>query len=247
MKINLPQVEKRAGTTFAAKEILLEALTHSSYAYENQGGAPRDNEILEFLGDSVIGLVAAEYLRSAFPGRREGELSKLKSLLTNTASLASFAESIKLDRALLLGRGEEKSGGRKKQKILAGVFEALAGAVHVDGGYQRARAFVLPFLERAMKTIRAGQGQVDNYKSALQEWLQKNGRPAPVYRLVSSRGPQHRREFIVEVISGEETLARSKGESIKDAEQGAAQKALKNRLGRKMRALPGEMFWLKKG
>lgn len=246
MKLNLPQVEKRAGYVFAGKETLLEALTHSSYAYERQGAFPRDNEVLEFLGDSVVGLVAAEHLRSAFPGHREGELSKLKSLLTSTASLASFAEKIKLDKALLLGRGEEKCGGRKKKSILAGVFEALAGAVHLDGGYQNARAFVLPFLEQALKKIQAGRGEVDNYKSALQEWLQKSGRPTPGYRTVSSRGPQHRRIFIVEVNSGDEVLARAKGESIKDAEQKAAQKALKDRLGRKMRALPGEMFWLKK-
>lgn len=221
-------------------------MTHSSYAYEKRGASDRNNEVLEFLGDSVIGLVTAEHLQKSFPEHGEGDLSKLKSLLTSTASLASFAEKIKLDKALLLGRGEEKSGGRKKKTILAGVFEALAGAVHLDGGFESARTFLLPFFEQSLKKIQAGRGRVDNYKSALQERLQRSGCPAPVYRTVSSAGPQHRRVFFVEVFCGDRRLARAKGGSIKDAEQKAAQKALRDSLGRKMRPLPGEMFWVKK-
>ncbi len=246
MKPNLSQIEKKAGHVFSRKDLLLEALTHSSYAYEKRGTSGRNNEILEFLGDSVIGLVTADTLLSLFPGHSEGELSKLKSLLTSTASLASFAEKIKLNKALLLGHGEEKSGGRKKNTLLAGVFEALAGAVYQDSGYQGARSFLRPFLDQALKKIQSGPGLVNNYKSALQEWLQKGSRPAPEYRTISSDGPQHRKVFVVEVFCGDKRLARAKGGSIKDAEQKAAQKALKDRLGRKMRALPGEIFWLKK-
>lgn len=246
MKFNSAQVEKRAGYVFTRKESLREALTHSSCAYETGGREIRSNEVLEFLGDSVVGLIAADHLRSAFPESNEGELTKLKSLLTSTSALASFAEKLKLDKTVLLGRGEEKCGGRQKKTILAGVFEALAGAVYLDGGLSAARDFLLPHLEQGLKKIRAGAGRVDNYKSALQELLQKHDQPPPVYRTVSATGPQHSREFTVEVLCAGKRLARAKGGSIKDAEQKAAQKALKDRLGRKMRALPGEMFWLKK-
>ncbi|MBN2198806.1 MAG: ribonuclease III [Candidatus Aminicenantes bacterium] len=245
MKPGLSQIEKRAGYVFRSERLLREALTHSSYAYENTGSSAGNNEVLEFLGDSVIGLVTAECLRLTFPEHGEGDLSKLKSLLTSTASLASFAEKIKLDKTLLLGRGEEKNGGRRKKTILAGAFEALAGAVHLDGGFESARAFLLPFFEPFLKKFRAGRGQVDNYKSALQERLQRSGRSAPAYRTVSSSGPQHRRVFVVEVYCGDKRLARARSGSIKDAEQKAAQKALKDALGRKMRPLPGEMFWVK--
>jgi ribonuclease-3 len=246
MKLKLAQVEKKIGHTFNDQDTLREALTHSSHSYEEQGRDGRDNEVLEFLGDSVIGLAAADFLQSSYPGMSEGELSKFKALVTSTACLASFAEKIKLDKALLLGRGEEKSGGRKKKTLLAGVFEAVVGAIYRDGGYEPARSFVKPFLEAALKKLKSQPCLINNYKSALQESLQKDDLPAPVYRTVAAAGPHHQRVFLVEVSCADGKTARAKGGSIKDAEQKAAQKALKGRLGRKMRSLPGEMFWLKK-
>ncbi len=246
MKQNLSRVEKKIGHVFNNKSYLREALTHSSFAYERPGQGERDNEVLEFLGDSVIGLAAADILQAAHPGLSEGGLSKFKAMVTSTASLASFAEKIKLDKALLLGRGEEKSGGREKKTILAGVFEAVVGAIHRDAGFEQARAFVEPFMEAALKKVKSGACLINNYKSALQEILQKDNLPAPVYRTVTITGPPHQRVFLVEVLCAEGRPARAKGKSIKDAEQKAAQKALKERLGRKIRSLPGEMFWLKK-
>jgi ribonuclease-3 len=246
MKIKLAQVEKKIGHTFNDRDTLREALTHSSYSYEKEGQGGRNNEVLEFLGDSVIGLAAADFLQSSYPEMREGELSKFKAMLTSTACLASFAEKLKLDKALLLGRGEEKSGGRKKKTLLAGVFEAVAGGIYRDSGYDPARRFVKPFLEAALKKLKSQACLINNYKSALQESLQKDDLPAPVYRTVAATGPHHRRVFLVEVSCADGRTARAKGGSIKDAEQKAAQKALKKRLGRKMRSLPGEMFWLKK-
>ncbi len=246
MKLKLAQVEKKIGRVFHGQETLREALTHSSYSYEKKGQEGRDNEVLEFLGDSVIGLVAADFLQASSPAWTEGELSKFKALVTSTACLASFAEKIKLDKALLLGRGEEKGGGRKKKTLLAGVFEAVVGAIYRDGGFEAARAFVQPFLETALKKIKTQSCLINNYKSALQESLQKDDLPAPTYRTVAASGPQHQRTFLVEVCWADGRTARAKGNSIKDAEQKAAQKALKERLGRRMRSLPGEMFWLKK-
>jgi len=226
MKLKLAQLEKKIGHAFRDQDLLREALSHSSYSYEKQEGALRDNEVLEFLGDSVVGLVAADFLLSSYPGLSEGELSKFKALVSSTACLASFAEKIKLDKALLLGRGEEKSGGRKKKTLLAGVFEAVVGAIYRDSGYEPAQRFVRPFLEAALKKLKSPACLVNNYKSALQESLQKDALPAPVYQTVAATGPQHRRIFLVEVCCADGRTARAKGSSIKDAEQKAAQKAL---------------------
>jgi ribonuclease-3 len=246
MKQNISKVEKKIGYVFKSKSYLRQALTHSSFAYEKPGQGEGDNEVLEFLGDSVIGLAAADLLQAAHPELSEGELSKFKAMVTSTASLATFARKIKLDKALLLGRGEEKSGGRKKITILADVFEAVAGAIYRDAGFDQARAFVGPFMEAALKKVKSGACLINNYKSALQEILQKDNLPPPLYRTVTVTGLPHQRVFVVEVLCAEGRPARAKGKSIKDAEQKAAQKALQERLGRKIRSLPGEMFWLKK-
>ena len=133
MRVKPDRIQKTTGYTFNDPDLLRKALTHSSHAYENQPDGPQDNELLEFLGDSVIGLVTAEFYFRAFPDRTEGELSKLKASATSTLALAKQAQRIKLDKAILLGRGEEKSGGRTKGSILAGAFEALVGALYLDG------------------------------------------------------------------------------------------------------------------
>ncbi len=237
------QVEKKVGHVFRRPDLLEQALTHSSYAYENPAaGGVRDNELLEFLGDSVVGLAAAAYVYAAFPGRSEGELSKLKASATNTAALARLARSVRLDKALRLGRGEEKSGGRKKPSILAGVFEAVVGAVFLDGGFDPARAFVERLMAADFRDIPAEDFRINNYKSALQEHFQKDNQPPPEYRTVATRGPDHERVFAVEVVHGGRTLARARGPSKKAAEQKAAQKALKRILGRRMKSRGDEDF-----
>lgn len=238
----LERLEKAVGHVFKDRGLLTRALTHSSHAYETRPGAPEDNELLEFLGDSVVGLVAAEFALSAFPGRNEGELSKLKSSATSTMALARLAKSIKLDRVILLGRGEEKSGGRKKVSILAGAFEALAGAVYIDGGFEAAGRFVRPLLGPALKPLRSESQTVNNSKSALQEICQKAGLPAPAYTIVSEKGPAHDRTFVVEVRLGDKVLAKSRGASKKSAEQAAAEKALKSFFGRKLKRISPEAF-----
>lgn len=239
MKMNLERVEKKLGYVFKDRVLFERALTHSSFAFERPG--VKDNELLEFLGDSVVGLAVAHHFFAAYPGLAEGELSKLKSTASSTLSLSDFALKLKLDRALLLGRGEEKSGGRKKRTILAGVFEAVVGAVYLDGGFEEARSFVVGVLESSFRPIRE-EFLINNFKSALQEKFQKEGLASPSYRTLVEKGPDHDKTFVVEVCAGERVLARSRGGSRKAAEQDAARKALKSILGRRMKVLTRESF-----
>jgi ribonuclease-3 len=241
------RIQKTTGYTFNDPDLLRKALTHSSHAYENQPDDPQDNELLEFLGDSVIGLAKAEFYYRAFPDRSEGELSKLKASTTSTLALSRQAQKIKLDKAIFLGRGEEKSGGRTKSSILAGAFEALVGAIFLDGGFAAARAFINRLLAPTLKPIQTESFEINNYKSALQELFQKSNLPAPSYRTVTAKGPEHRMTFTVEVLAGDRVLAKAKGGSKKNAEQKAAQKALKSYLGRRMKEISPEAFIVEGG
>ena len=246
MKTNLANLEKKIGITFRDRGLLQRALTHSSFAYEQQPPSLSDNEVLEFLGDSVVGLVTADFFCSAYPSSAEGDLSKFKSAAASTLSLSQFARKIKLDKHILLGKGEERSGGRKKKTILAGVFEALVGAIYLDQGYEAARQFIIRLLRESYKRTDDQKFLINNFKSALQEHFQKESLPAPEYRTVTSVGPDHRKTFIVEVYLGPYALAKAKGLSKKSAEQRAAQKALQSLLGEKMKVLSSETFLLKK-
>lgn len=240
--MKLERLQKDIGYRFCNQKLLSKALTHSSYAYENQPQTAKDNELLEFLGDSVVGLITAEFFYAAFPDKGEGELSKLKSSATSTFALARFALKIRLDKFVMLGRGEEKSGGRKKPSILAGTFEALAAAVFLDGGLEAARKFVTQFLTTTLAPIRSQGFEINNYKSALQEMFQKSNLPAPRYTTVTEKGPAHKKTFLVELLLDGRCIAKATGHSKKSAEQKAAQKALKTYLGRKMKELSPEAF-----
>jgi ribonuclease-3 len=238
-------VEKKLGYSFRDIRLLEKALTHSSYAYEKQSAGVEDNERLEFLGDSVVGLIIAEYFYSGTSDKAEGELSKLKSSAVSTLALAGLARKVRLEKGLLLGRGEEKSGGKKKISILAGVFEAVVGAIYLDGGLQAAKSFLLRLLDLSLKSVPKEPFVLNNYKSALQEMFQKEGLPAPLYRTVTEKGPDHEKTFIVEVCLEDHPLAKAKGRSKKSAEQRAAEKALRAFLGRKMKPLTAEAFFIK--
>lgn len=246
MNTNLSLFEKKIGYKFKNREILLQALTHSSYAYENHPNTRADNEVLEFLGDSVLGLLIADFLCMSFPDLTEGELSKLKSAAASTSSLSYFAQRIKLDKQILLGKGEEKSGGRKKKTILAGGFEALIAAIYLDGGLEKAKDFLGSYLKSLFRKINVERFFINNYKSALQEYFQKENLPSPVYKTITTEGPDHKKVFHVEVFSEDNSMAKARGPSKKSAEKKAAQKALKNLLGRKMKALTSDTFLLKK-
>lgn len=246
MQVKLADLEKRLGYSFREKELLIKALTHSSHAYEAQTEEINDNEVLEFLGDSILGFILADFLCTTFPFLTEGELSKLKSAMASTTALAAFAQKVKLDRRVLLGKGEEKSGGRHKKTILAGTFEAVIAALYIDGGIEEVRRFLDSLFGTFMKRVDMSKFLVNDYKSALQEHLQRSDSPGPVYRTVTTKGPDHKKRFVVEVTYREKRLAKATGVSKKDAEQRAAQKAVKSLLGKKVKTLTSDTFLLKK-
>jgi ribonuclease III len=211
---------------FRDRGLLEHAMTHTSRANEDVSGGVADNESMEFLGDALLGFVIADVLFRDFPDYDEGQKSKTKASIVSTSTLARQAERLHLGDHLLLGRGEEKTGGRRKQALLADGYEALIAAVYLDGGIEHARAFIVrefaPLLEEARRLGVAGQ----DYKSSLQELLQSRDLPLPEYRLVGTLGPDHSKLFEIEVLVKGERLAVATGPSKKEAEQEAARMAL---------------------
>ena len=219
------ELERRLDYRFRDRGLLEHAFTHRSHAHEDASGGAADNESLEFLGDAVLGLIVADLLFREFPHFREGEKSKVKATLVSTASLAVVAERLGLGAYLLLGRGEEKTGGRQKLALLADACEALIAAIYLDGGLDEASRIVLGELAPDLARIRSPEFLRD-YKSMLQEHIQSTGRPRPEYVLVDSAGPDHDKVFHVDVRVAGETLGSGSGRTKKDAEQEAARLAL---------------------
>jgi len=214
------------GYRFRDRGLLEHAMTHTSRANEDITGGVVDNESLEFLGDAVVGFVIADMLFREFPEWDEGEKSKMKASMVSTFALAKQAERLQLGEHLLLGRGEEKTGGRRKQALLADSYEALIAAIYLDGGIDAARAFIgREFSSLIADAHRHGVAGQD-YKSGLQELVQARSQPLPEYRLVGTFGPDHEKRFEVEVLVEGEALARASGPSKKEAEQEAARLAL---------------------
>jgi ribonuclease III len=224
-KDEFDELQQRIGYRFRDSGLLEHALTHRSRAAEDASGGVADNESLEFLGDAVLGLVVADLLFHQYPSSTEGQKSKIKASVVSTASLARHAERIRLGEHLLLGRGEEKTGGRFKPALLADAYEAMIAAIYLDGGLGAAAAFLRRELGAA---IDAGvsPGQAADCKSALQERLQALGQPLPEYRVSGEAGPDHRKTFTVEVLVGGVVLGTATGRAKKDAEQDAARLAL---------------------
>ena len=222
-------LEERIGYTFRDRGLLEHALTHRSRVHEDASGGVFDNESLEFLGDAILGFLVAEMLFRAFPQHNEGQKSKLRASLVSATALARLGDAIDLGSFLILGRGEEKTGGRRKQALIADSYEALIAAIYLDGGIEPVRGFVdRQFGEFIAEAGRTGAGTAfnDDYKSALQEWLQSHDRGLPVYRLAAEIGPPHHRRFEVEVLVEGEPVARAEGRSKKEASQAAAKLAL---------------------
>lgn len=211
--------ERTARYRFRARALLEAALTHRSYVHENPDGPADDFERLEFLGDAVVGLVVGEHLYRRFPKLREGELTALRASLVSGNGLAPIGARLVLPGAARLGRGEEESGGRQRPGLAASLFEALVGAVYIDGGLDAAREVV----ERAMSTElrRVRSVRTKTNKTQLQELVQARHLPLPVYRTVEMSGPEHRRDFVVKVeVNGRS--ATGSGPSKRDAEEAAA-------------------------
>jgi ribonuclease-3 len=218
-------LQARIGYRFRDRGLLEHALTHKSRAAEDASGGVTDNESLEFLGDAVLGLVVADTLFHQYPDYDEGQKSKVKAAVVSTQSLARHAERLRLGDHLILGRGEEKTGGRFKQALLADGYEALIAALYLDGGLEAAEAFLKKELKDAIDEGSA-QTLVRDHKSALQERLQALGRPLPEYRVSGETGPDHRKTFSVEVVVNGEVLGTATGRAKKEAEQEAARLAL---------------------
>ncbi len=221
----IADLEQRIGYRFRDVGLLEHALTHKSKAHEDATGGVVDNESLEFLGDAVLGFVIADLLYREFPHFDEGQKSKAKAALVSTAALAELAQRIGLGAYLLLGRGEEKTGGRHKQALLADGCEAVIAAVYLDGGVEAARNFIRNELRDEIEHVRSPDFLRD-FKSALQERLQADGRPLPEYEVTAERGPDHDKRFHVTLRVGADVLADSEGRTKKEAEQLAARHAL---------------------
>lgn len=219
----MTQLEQKMHYHFTNASLLTWALTHSSAVSENLGR--KSNETLEFLGDSVVQLVISEYLFEHFPDLDEGELSKKRSAIVCAASLAAAAKQIDLGDFLVFGRGEQVSGGRDKANILADAFEALCAAVYLDAGYAQAKTMILSMLQSLIRQAMCG-GLVYDYKSALQEALQKHDQPSPQYVLEKITGPEHDATFHVALFLQGSCVCRAQGHNKKSAQQHAAKKAL---------------------
>ncbi len=219
------ELQVRIQYRFRDRGLLEHALTHKSRAAEDVSGGVADNESLEFLGDAVLGLVVVDTLFRQYPTYTEGQKSKIKAAVVSTQSLARHAEQIRLGDHLILGRGEEKTGGRFKQALLADAYEALIAAIYLDGGLDAAAGFLHRELKEA---IDAGSAQTfaRDYKSALQERLQALGFGLPEYRIAGEAGPDHRKMFSIEVVCKGDVLGAATGKAKKEAEQEAARLAL---------------------
>lgn len=223
------ELQSKLGYTFSNTDLLEQALKHRSYVYAAEEGSIASNERLEFLGDAVLDLVITEYLYSQFKNKREGELTQIKSLLVSKVILAEKGRSIGLGEYLYLSKEENLAGGRKRTSIIGDAFEALLGAIYLDGGLDAAHAFVDRIILANVDDI-LSNGNYLNFKSLLLEHTQSAGRGHPRYLAISEEGPDHRKIFSIEVTIQGDRLGEGQGRSKKEAQQMAAKDALQ-RLG----------------
>jgi len=221
---DLKKLQQRLQIRFQNQVLLKQAFTHASYVNEHRASSFKDNERLEFLGDAVLELAVSEHLFRTYPNRPEGELTKLRAAIVCEPSLVRFAEQLEFGTYVLLGKGEELTGGRTRPALLADVFESFVGALYLDQGF----AAVQQFLQSVMfaQIIFDGKTQLNDYKTQLQELTQQHGLGVVEYRIVDERGPAHEREFVSEVHMDGNRLGTGTGRSKKEAEQQAAAMAL---------------------
>ena len=217
---DLTRLQKELGYSFSDSKLLTRCLTHVSHGKGKQND---HNETLEFLGDAVLDLAVSDLLMRGFPEKSEGDLSKMRASLVNATVLAEKAAELGLGDLLRMGKGEERSGGRKKKSILAGAFEALLGGIYWEGGYEATRRVVERYFGSDIKERNLGQ---QDYKTRLQEISQILFHAPPDYRLVAETGPDHEKRFVTEIFINGKVMGRGEGRSKKQAEQEAARKAL---------------------
>jgi ribonuclease-3 len=227
---DLDAAQDRLGVRFKDPSILLEALVHRSYNNEFPDAALPDNERLEFLGDAALGLVVARWLYGRFPTGREGQLTEIRAALVKRETLARVAAEFELGHFLMLGRGEESSGGRNREQNLARAFEAVVGAVLLDQGFTAATAFIRRALKRELESLGEEPMTID-VKSRLQQIVQARWQRPPSYKTVGADGPDHAKVFTVEVLMGKEVLGVGRGRSKQQAEKEAALHAVETLTG----------------
>lgn len=228
---DLSELEALLGYRFRDPSLLVRALTHRSYVNEHEDEGLLHNESLEFLGDAVLGFLVSSRSFRRFPELQEGALSKIKAYLVSAANLLQFARRIRLGEYMRLSKGEEKTGGRTKRAILEDAYEALIGAMYLDGGIEAASALLAPQVEEILDSLDVKHIVFGDFKSALQERLHNLGRPEPVYRVINEIGPDHRKTFVVQVLVHDEIVAEASGKTKKEAQQEAARIALESILG----------------
>jgi ribonuclease-3 len=224
----LRELEALLGYSFDNENLLSQALTHRSYVNENESENLSNNESLEFLGDAVLGFLVSSRIFHHFPDLTEGALSKIKAYLVSAANLVRLAEAIQLGNFVRLSRGEEKTGGRKKRAIIVDTYEAIIGAIYLDGGVEAASEFVNRQIDLFLEDLDLKQLTYGDFKSALQEQLHNLGRPEPVYKVVKEIGPDHKKTFVVQVTIRDQIIAESTGKTKKEAQQSAARLALES-------------------
>jgi ribonuclease III len=221
----IDRLQKIIRVKFKNKSLLQRAVTHRSYVNES-GRNIKDNERLEYLGDSVLGLVVNEFLFRQFEDYREGKLAKIKSAVVSEATLAKIARNINLGEYILMGKGEDHSGGRERPSILANTLEAVIGAIYLDSGLKVSRKFVLFLIREEIDTVN-NLTYLRDPKTALQEYVQKKYKERPVYQVIEERGPDHRKEFTVRLMVNGREIVTGEGPSKRKAEMNAARASLK--------------------
>lgn len=222
MTSDIKKFQKIIGYTFKNENLLIEALSHSSYANENKKNR-KSNERLEFLGDSVLSIVVSKHIFNDYKNLPEGELTKLRASLVCEKALYQFSKKIHLGEYILLGKGEEMTGGRQRPSILADAFEAVIASIYLDGGFEPVEKYILSFLP---KDIIHNQPVFNDFKTVLQEIVQKNPEETVEYILVEEKGPEHDKAFVVNVCLNSNVIGQGVGKSKKEAEQKAAKEAL---------------------
>lgn len=230
---DIGELQNKLGFRFNDQSLLIQALTHRSYLNENPETVHSDNERLEFLGDALLDFVTAEYLYDRFPKMHEGDLTSLRAALVKSSTLAHFSRQIGLGKYLLLGHGEVASGGRNRRPLLCAAFESLVGAILLDKGLTIAQTFILSFIEPTLEDVTTNELDKDA-KSELQELSQGQWQLTPAYQTVSEEGPDHAKEFTVEVLIGDEVFGRGIGRNKQMAAQRAARQALRQLEARRV-------------
>ncbi len=223
-RISFSELQKRIGFKFSNENLLLKALTHKSYSYEK---GTECNERLEFLGDSLLNFIVSDYLFKNFPELKEGDMSKLKARLVGMETLYKIGRRIGVGEALLLGKGEEKTAGREKKRLVGSTVEAIIASIYLDSGYENAKETVIRWIKPFLRTVKKGLELSNDFKSLLQEFVQKKKLGLPEYRVADESGPPHKKRFKIEIWIENKRISSSTGSSKKEAQQKAAKIALK--------------------